>query len=146
MGTIAVGFWGAFFGAVSLALVAALLAFTRSARRVAVTGTIAAVLSSAYVLVYLGWVPIADAGALMRVQAHLAALCAGILGLLLFRLLGLLRDPHRARKTIALFVTLMVVAIGGGWLLPPEGALVLGVLTEALIIPWAFVGAQRRAQ
>ena len=130
--TIAVGFWGAFFGAVSLALVAALLAFTRSARRVALSGSLAAVLSAAYVLVYLGWVPVDDAGELMRVQAQVAAVCACILGLLLFRLLGLLRDPAGARRTVGLLLTLLAVTIGGGSLLSPEGALALGALTEVL--------------
>jgi GGDEF domain-containing protein len=143
--TIAVGFWGAFFGAISLALAAALLAFTRSARRVAFTGSLAAALSAAFVLVYLGWVPVQQPESLMRLQAHVAALCAGILGLLLFRLLGLLREPARARTTIGLVIVLMAVATGGGWLLSPEGALGLGVLTEVLIVPLAFAGALRTA-
>jgi GGDEF domain-containing protein len=142
---VAVGFWGAFFGAVSLALAAALLAFTRSARRVAFTGSMAALLSTAYVLLYLGWVPVDDPGVLLRLQAHAAALCAGILGLLLFRLLGLMRDRTRARRTIAAFVALMAAAIGAGWLLPPEGALALGALAEVLIIPLAFTRSLRAA-
>jgi hypothetical protein len=125
---VAVGFWGAFFGAVSLALAAAWLAFTRSAHRVALTGSLAAALSCLYVLVYLGWLPVDDAELLMRLQAHAAALCAGILGLLLFRLLGLMRNRQRARR-----------------LLPPEGALALGALTEVLIIPLAFTRSLRAA-
>jgi GGDEF domain-containing protein len=142
---VAVGFWGAFFGAVSLALAAAWLAFTRSAHRVALTGSLAAALSCLYVLVYLGWLPVDDAELLMRLQAHAAALCAGILGLLLFRLLGLMRNRQRARRTIAAIAALMAAAIGAGWLLPPEGALALGALTEVLIIPLAFTRSLRAA-
>jgi GGDEF domain-containing protein len=142
---VAIGCWGGFFGAVSLALAAALLAFTRSARRVALTGSLAAALSAAYVLIYLGWVPVDDPATLMRLQAHAAAVCAGILGLLLFRLLGLLRPAGRARRTVSTIVALMLVAVGAGWLLSPEGALALGTLAEVLMITPAFTGAVRTA-
>ncbi|MGZ5272553.1 MAG: GGDEF domain-containing protein, partial [Ramlibacter sp.] len=66
MDTVAVAFWGAFFGTVSLLLAAALIAFTRSARRVAMTGSVSALMSGLYVLVFLGWVPVDDPVVLMR--------------------------------------------------------------------------------
>jgi len=112
---IAIGFWGAFFGTAGLLLGAALLAFHRSVRRVALTGSLAAILSAVFVLVFLGWIPGQDAEALMRLQAHLAAVSAAVLGLLLLWLVGALRGRGRARQAgMAMAQLAMVVRMG--WL------------------------------
>ena len=145
MDSVAIGFWSAYFGAAALLLAAALLAFLRSARRVAFTGSLAAFLSCAYVLVYLGWVPIEGRDTLMRLQAHLAALCAAVLGLMLFWLVGALRRPGRARRAVMAMCLLALAVVWGGWLLSAGGALVLGATMEALVIAAALTSAVRSA-
>lgn len=145
MDNLAVGFWGAYFGAAALLLAAALLAFLRSARRVAAAGSLAAVLSCLYVLVYLGWVPVDHREALMRLQAHLAALCASVLGLMLFGLVGALRRPGHARRAVMTMCLLALAVVWGGWLLSARGALVLGAAMEALVIAAALASAVHSA-
>ena len=128
MNMVAVGFWGAFFGAAGLSFVAALLAFTRSARRVALTGALAAVLSASYTAVFLGWVPVADAQLLQRLQALTAMVTATALALLLFVLLGTFRE-RMARRRIGLAVAVLaVVASGIAWLTPARDALWFAVM------------------
>jgi GGDEF domain-containing protein len=145
MGSVAVGFWGAFFGTVGLLLAAALLAATRSARRVALTGSLSALLSAGYVAVYLGWVPIDDREHLLRLQAHVAALCASVLGLMLFWLVGALRSPSRARRAVMLMALLALAVVWGGWLLPAAGALALGFAMEGLVAALALAAAASTA-
>lgn len=134
METVAVAFWGAFFGTVSLLLVVALIAFSRSARRVAATGSLSAVMSGLYVLVFLGWVPLDRPDVLMRLQAHLAAVCSAVLGLFLLWTVGELREPRRAAHANLAMAALLVTVLGAGWVLSPVGALVLGTGMEALIL------------
>ncbi|MGZ5179332.1 MAG: diguanylate cyclase domain-containing protein [Ramlibacter sp.] len=141
MDTVAVAFWGAFFGTVSLLLAAALIAFTRSARRVAMTGSVSALMSGLYVLVFLGWVPVDDPDVLMRLRAHIAALCAAVLGLLLFLTLGELRDPPRAARANAAMAALAVTVLGAGWALSPTGALVLSTAMEMLVVAMALAAS-----
>jgi GGDEF domain-containing protein len=141
MDKLVVGLWGAFFGVASLALGAALLAFTRSVRRVALSGALAAALSALYALVFLGWVPMEDGDALLRVQAHLAAACAAILGLLLLSLLGLLRVGAVAVRSGGAMAVLTAVVLGTGWLLPADEALGLATAMEVLIISIALVAS-----
>ena len=138
METVAVACWGAFFGTVSLLLAAALIAFSRSARRVAMSGSLSAVMSGLYVLVFLGWVPVNDPVVLQRLQAHTAAVCAAVLGLLLFWTLGELRDPRRAALANAVMALLAATVIGGGWLLPPAAALALSTGMEIVVVATAW--------
>lgn len=145
MNGIAIGFWGAFFGSAGLLLGAALLAFHRSVRRVALTGSLAAILSAVFVLVFLGWIPGQDAEALMRLQAHLAAVSAAVLGLLLLWLVGALRGRGRARQAGMAMALLAMVVVWAGWLLPAEGALALGSAMVALVAAFAFATAVRTA-
>jgi GGDEF domain-containing protein len=145
MEPLAAGFWGAYFGTAGLLLGGAVLAFNRSARRVAVTGSLAAVLSALYVMVYLGLLPGVEDESQLRMQAQLAALSAAVLGLLLFNLLGLLRERRVAvRATLAMAVAAFTVS-AAGWLLSPLQALALGAALEALVIPFAFVASLRTA-
>jgi GGDEF domain-containing protein len=141
--SVAIGFWGAFFGAASLSLLAAVLAFRRSARRVALTGSLSAVVSALYVLVFLGWVPVAPAD-LMRLQAHAAALAAAILGLLLFWLLGVLRGG-RVRSSAGSMAAATAVVVSVGWWLSPQGALALSVAAQALLVALGLAASLRSA-
>ncbi|GAC1607658.1 MAG: hypothetical protein NVS3B2_16690 [Ramlibacter sp.] len=91
MNTVAVGFWGAFFGSVTLMLAGSLLAYVRSNHRVALRAAAAAVLSAVFVIAYIGWLPIGDRALEQRVLAHVAAGCAALLGLMLLALMGVTR-------------------------------------------------------
>ena len=145
MDTVAVGFWGAFFGAAGLALAAAVIAFRRSARRVAVTGSLSALLSILYVLVFLGWVPVASADALLRLQAHAAGLGSAVLALMLFSLLGVLRGA-RARAIVGATAAVAAAVLALGWWLPPAQALGLGVALQALLVVAGLAAALRSAR
>ena len=134
MHTVAVAFWGAFFGTVSLLLVVALIAFSRSARRVAATGSFSALLSGLYVLVFLGWVPVGDPDVLLRLQAHMAAVCAAVLGLFLLWTVGELRDRRRAAHANIAMAALLATVLVAGWALSAEGALVLSTAMASFIV------------
>lgn len=145
MHSVAIGFWGAFFGTVGLLLSAAVLAFAHSARRVALTGSLSAVLSASYVLVFLGWIPVEDRDTLLRLQAHLAAICAAVLGLLLFWLVGALRRPSRARRAVMTMSLATLAVLWGGWLLSAGGALALGFAMQGIVIAFALAAATQTA-
>lgn len=142
----AVGFWGAFFGCAALALVAALLAFTRSARRVAMTGALAALLSAAYALVFLGWVPVGDREILQRLQAITAIAAAAVLSVLLFMLLGVLRTHEATRRTQRIVAISAVAVAALAWLAPATRALelALGVCVLVTMAAFAAAGASAR--
>lgn len=142
----AVGFWGAFFGCAALALVAALLAFTRSARRVAMTGALAALLSAAYTLVFLGWVPIAGREMLQRLQALTAIATAAVLGVLLFMLLGTFHTRDAIRRTRRIIATLAVIAAALAWLLSATRALELALAVCIVVTMAAFAAAGASAR
>ena len=141
MDTVAVAFWGAFFGTVRLLLVVALIAFSRSARRVAATGSFSALLSGLYVLVLLGWVPLQDPDSLMRLRAHMAAVCAAVLGLFLLWTLGELREARRATHANVAMGALLATVLAAGWALSPTGALVLSTGMAAFIIAICLAAA-----
>jgi len=144
MDPVSVGFWGAFFGAAGLSLLAALRAFRRSARRVAWTGSLSALVSGLYVLVFLGWWP-AGGDSLARWQAQAAAVAAAILGLLLFWLLGAIR-PSQLRRVIRGMGLLLAAVLALGWWLPPRGALALSAAWQAVIAGAGLVLALRAAR
>jgi GGDEF domain-containing protein len=140
MDLIAAGFWGAFFGAAALALIGALLAFRGSARRVALTGSLAVVLAAAYALVFLGWVPIENRESLQRLQALTAIASAAVLALLLFLLLDTFheaRELARARSVVLLLATLAGIA---AMFTPPHNALEIGI-GAAVIVDVATMAA-----
>ncbi|HUR90508.1 MAG TPA: GGDEF domain-containing protein [Ramlibacter sp.] len=133
MDMIAAGFWGAFFGSAALSLTGATLAFTRSARRVALTGSLSAVLSAAYALLFLGWVPVDNRETLQRLQALTAISSAAVLAVLLFLLLGTFRRREmlvRAEGTIA---AAAIVACAVAWFAHPQAALEIGMGVAALV-------------
>ncbi len=126
MDAAAIGFWGAFFGSVALVLAGALAAYLRSLRRVALMAALSALMSALFVVAYLGWLPIADAGVQARLLAHVAVLSAAVLSLMLLAMLGLLHDPAVARLLGAGTALAAAVMIAAGWLLDAAHALALG--------------------
>lgn len=124
---LVVGVWGAFFGAAAVALAAALLAFTRSARRVAMSGSVSALLSAAYVLVFLGWVPGLARDELERVQAITAIASAAVMAFLLFLLVGAFRRAESLRRTRLSIAAMAAVAVTLAWFVPAVDALLVGI-------------------
>ena len=95
-------------------------------------------------LVFLGWVPVQPGPGLMRLQAHAAALTSAVLGLMLLRLLGLLRGPRPHAIVVAMAViTALVMALG--WTLPPDQALLLAVGLQAMLVFLGLAAALRSA-
>src|SRR5438105_7019775 len=126
MDALAIGFWGAFFGSVALMLGASLAAFARSLHRVALMAALSAAVSGAFVVAYLGWLPVASPTVQARLLAHVAVLSAVVLGLMLLAMLGLLRDAAVARQVRTGMVTLGVAVVAAGWWLEAGQALALG--------------------
>jgi GGDEF domain-containing protein len=125
MDVLAVGFWGAFFGAVALMLAASLAAFGRSLHRVALMAALSALVSAAFVVAYLGWLPITSGNAQARLLAHVAVVSAVTLALMLLAMLGLLRDRNVARQVRTGMLTLGAAVLAVGWWLEATQALAL---------------------
>lgn len=140
MHSLAIGFWGAYYGTVCLLLGAALLAFRRSTQRVALTAAVAAFMSGLFSVAYLGWLPVSQ-DALFRVQAHVAVVCCAVLGVLLLSMLGVRPSP-RAPRCMAAVAAVVVIA---GWLLTPRGAFLLATAMVAGVALMAVVASVRSA-
>ncbi len=125
MHEIAIAAWGAFFGTVGLMLAGSLAAFARSMHRVALTAGLAALVSALFVAAYIGWLPLAGPNARARLPAHVAVLCAAVLGMMLLAMLGLLRDPAVAGRVRSGAAALVVAVLAVGWLLEPIESLAL---------------------
>ncbi len=126
MTTVAVGFWGAFFGAVAMMLAGSLMAYVRSMHKVALRAALTAVLSALFVISYVGWLPIADRDTEERVLAHIAAICSAILGLMLLALMGVTRRAGGGVRLQAGIVAIAAAVVLAGWALPGGQALALG--------------------
>jgi GGDEF domain-containing protein len=126
MHTLAVAFWGAYFGTASLMMAAALAAYVQSQQRVALTAALSALVSALFVIAYLGWLPIAQPAIEARLVAHVAVITATVLGLMLLAMLGYLRKPATARRIRLRMTALAVGALAAGWLLDATQALALG--------------------
>jgi GGDEF domain-containing protein len=124
MDRLAAGFWGAFFGTAALMLALSLVAFVRSQRRVALTAGLSALVSAAFVVAYLGWLPLSGATE-ARVLAHVAMLTSVTLALMLMALLGVLRSRAAAQRAITAMVLLALVVLAVGWTSEPPRALTL---------------------
>lgn len=149
MDMLAAGFWGAFFGSAALSLTGALLAFMRSARRIAVTGALSAALSAAYALLFLGWVPFRDRELLQRWQGLTAIASAAVLCVLLFLLLGTFRRRETlVRAEVAISVAATAAALVA-WFAAPQRALEIGMGTAvvvAIVTIAASVASARRGE
>jgi GGDEF domain-containing protein len=125
MTTVAVGFWGAFFGSVGLMLAGAGLAYARSIHRVALRAAWTALLSAVYVASFIGWLPVPGAGIGQRMLALVAAACSAVLALLLLAWLGVARDPRRGVRYRSGILGLTVGVVAVSWALTPWEALAL---------------------
>jgi len=144
MDAIAAGFWGAFFGTAALMLGISLAAFVRSHRRVALMAGLSALVSAAFVVAYLGWLPL-EGAAEARLQAHAAVLAAVTLGLLLLSLLGLMRFRAVAVGVTRGLVLLAIAMVALSWLLEPQQALALGSLFAIALALALWLVSLRRA-
>ncbi|HVE52434.1 MAG TPA: GGDEF domain-containing protein, partial [Ramlibacter sp.] len=127
MDTVAAGFWGAFFCTATLMLVISLAAFFRSHRKVALMAGLASVISAAFVVAYLGWLPLPDA-AEARVLAHVAVFTSISLALMLMSTMGMLRQTPMGRTGIAVLLGAGVAVLLVGWMLEPAQSLAFGSL------------------
>jgi len=132
MSVFAIGFWGAFFGCAVLSFVISLLAFTRSARRVAIRGGVAALMSAAYPLVFLGWIPGIKGESLQRLQALTAIASAAVLALMLFLLLGTFRNSAGSNKTAWGVVLLAAATFASCLFLSPVNGLRVALMAVGL--------------
>lgn len=147
MNAASIGFWGAFFGSTGLAFSIALLAFWRAAPKVASTTSLAVLLSCAYAILFLGWVPALSGVLLVRLQSLVGVVATAGLCLLLFILLGTFRTrlgQARARRVVAalgLAASAVVLA------LPPQFGLQTAVgvafLVAASAIAVSVLSARR---
>ena len=146
MDRLAAGFWGAFFCTAALMLVISLAAFARSQRRVALMAALTSLTSSAFVIAYLGGLPI-DGPAEARVLAHIAVVSAVLLALMLLSTFGLLRQRAVARTALLLLGGVAAAVLLAGWLLEPGQALALSSMAAfavgAVMLVVAVRGARR---
>jgi GGDEF domain-containing protein len=144
MDVVAAGFWGAFFCTATLMLVMSLTAFARSHRRVALMAGLTSFASAAFVIVFLGWLPIE--GALeARVLAHVAIATAVCLALMLMSTFGMLRQRSIGRRAVALLVGFGLLVLVAGWALDPAEALALSCVTAFSVGTAMLVIAMRGA-
>jgi GGDEF domain-containing protein len=132
MDALAAGFWGAFFATAGLMLAASLAAFVRMHRRVALMAALSALVSAAFVLAYLGGLPL-EGAAEARLLAHLALVVSTTLALMLMALLGLLRQRTAAVRAVTGLLVLDVATLGAGWTLAAWQALLLGSVVAFLV-------------
>ncbi|HET8748469.1 MAG TPA: diguanylate cyclase, partial [Ramlibacter sp.] len=144
MEKLAAGFWGAFFCTATMMLVISLAAFVRSHRRVALMAALASLASAAFVVSYLGWLPI-DGPVEARVLAHVAVATAVSLGLMLTSTLGMLRHRALGRRVVAGLVGAGAGVVVAGWALEPHEALALSSVTAFAVGAVMLVVAARGA-
>jgi GGDEF domain-containing protein len=125
MSSVAIGFWGAFFGAAALMLAASLFAFARSLRRVALMAALSSVVSALFVVAYLGWLPVGGPNAQARLLAHVAVASAVVLGLMLLSMLGWLRRGDLGAPVVGGLLGAGVTVLALGWALDAVQALAL---------------------
>ena len=145
MDRIAAAFWGAFFCTASLMLVVSLAAFARSHRRVALMAGLTPLASAAFVIAYLGWLPL-EGAAEARVLAHVAVLTAMTLALMLMSTLGMLRQQAVGRRAVAALAAGGVLVLAAGWLLEPDQSLALSSLMAFALGSAMLVVAARGAR
>lgn len=145
MDALASGFWGAFFATAGLMLAASLAAFLRMHRRVALMAALSALVSAAFVVAYLGWLPL-DGPAEARFLAHLALVVSTTLALMLLALLGLLRQRRTAWRVGIALAALDAVTLAVGWWLEPEQALLASSVVAFLVGASMWIVALRAAR
>jgi GGDEF domain-containing protein len=144
MDKVAAGFWGAFFCTALLMLVLSLAAFRRSHRRVALMAALASAISAAFVVAYLGLLPLpADAQA--RLLAHVAVFTAVALALMLMSTMGMLRQTTVGRRGIAGLMGGGALVLLVGWLLDAQQAFALSSAASFAIGTVMLVATTRGA-
>jgi GGDEF domain-containing protein len=124
MDNLAAGFWGAFFCTATLMLVISLTAFVQSHRKVALMAGLTSLFSAAFVIAYLGWLPLAEATE-ARVLAHVAVVTAVTLALMLMSTMGMVRQASVGRPGVVALVAAGAAALVVGWSLEPAQSLAL---------------------
>src|SRR5881275_1048097 len=122
MDNIAAGFWGAFFCTATLMLVISLAAFRRSQRRVALMAGLTSVFSAAFVIAYLGWLPL-EGSTEARVLSHVAVVTAVTLAIMLMSTMGMLRHEAVGRPAVATLVGAGSLVLAASWWMQPYQAL-----------------------
>lgn len=145
MNIVAVAFWGAFFGSVVLMLAGSLVAYALSLQRVALRAGLTAALSGLFAVAFIGWLPIDNPGVEQRVQAHIAALCSVLLGLMLLALFGLMREPDHRRRVLAMVFGMAALVVGVGWVMQPMQSLAVACVGALLVAFVALVVCVRAA-
>ena len=146
MNTVAVGFWGAFFGSVVLMLAGSLTAYVRSLHRVALRAAFTTALSALFVISYIGWLPINDPDIEQRVLAHIAVGCSALLGLMLLELMGVTRRRGGGVRLQVAIVAVAAVVVLAGWLLPAGQVLALGSVLALAVGTMALMVCLRGVQ
>jgi GGDEF domain-containing protein len=146
MDRLAAGFWGAFFCTATLMLAISLAAWARSQRRVALMAALTSLASAAFVVAYLGWLPI-EGAVEARVLAHVAIATAVALGAMLMSSFGLLRQRAVGRRATSLLLGAGAVVLATGWFLEPGESLALSSLSAfgvgSVMLVIAMRGARR---
>jgi GGDEF domain-containing protein len=124
MDNLAAGFWGAFFCTATLMLVISLTAFFRSHRKVALMAGLTSLFSAAFVIAYLGWLPLQEATE-ARVLAHVAVITSVTLALMLMSTMGMLRQASVGRPGVAALLIAGAIVLVAGWSLEPAQSLAL---------------------
>ena len=146
MHVVAIGFWGAFFGATVLLLIAALAAFAQSHHRVALIAALTALMSALFAVTYLGWLPVFNPDHDARLVAHVGICIAVTLALMLLLDLGLLRERDARRRILAGMAALAVTLVGASWLLNPRQAVTYGTVVAFAFALVALLVAIRSAR
>ena len=145
MEKLAIGLWGCFFGTAVVILVGAVLAYTRSLRRVSFNAALSALVSAFFVTAFLGVLPISDAATLARFLALVATLVSALLTYQLFSLLGAIKSRKDRQGTALALVGLDIAALLAGWRLPPLQFLTVIVGVACLLGFIALAAALRSA-
>lgn len=128
-----VGFWGCYFGTIGLMVAGCVFGFTQGLHRVAANAAVTALASAFFAVAFLGGLPIEDAAAVARFQAHVAAVTSAVLACFFFSMLGLLKDHPARRRSPWLLAGLTALTLAGGWLMTPAQALTLGLAQAGLL-------------
>ncbi|NML48194.1 GGDEF domain-containing protein [Ramlibacter sp. G-1-2-2] len=145
MDRVAAGFWGAFFCTAALMLLMSLAAFVQSHKRVALMAALTSLVSAAFVVAYLGWLPI-GLEVEARVLGHVAVVAAIALALMLMLMLGMLRRGAVNQRALVPVLATGALAIVVGWLLEPTQQLALGSLYAMTLAAAMVVVAVRGAR
>src|SRR3954471_8835932 len=144
MDNVAAAFWGAFFCTATLMLVISLAAFRRSQRRVALMAGLTSVFSAAFVIAYLGWLPLEGATE-ARVLAHVAVFTAVAPAVMLMSTMGMLRQQAVGGAAVATLVGAGALVLAVGWWMAPHEALALSSVAGFAVGAVMLVAAARGA-